>query len=442
MESLSHESARLVKLRALANLWSQGWGQGKPKSEKNDTFWTCDGLCTFSSCFNGFQPWISPYWNIEFGHSDAEARDGMSPLIHSLKDVAISTADSTSSSKCDTNAIARSSTCVPSKLWASLSLWRANWCVRYSGNSSKSRNKRFFCTSLLGSNLLSSHINRAAATNDRTSVAHASSFRSIRAKSWPPCVGSRSTATVEGVASRTAKASAQPLAFSKDDSLSSWAQTNLGTNVALKCLKVRWTDIIQFYIITKYVSFFPFICLLHPFTTLSWICPTESLRSFHVSTPTRVLLAPGNITGPKNLHTGAGEDGAKRMLAAAMAPSPTFIGITASPWMIMDGYGTRHKVWTKICIVFKYPARSKERLTRPPSPRNLPFWPLHALAATSTARFAPGPLPQRRHKSLLQNFITACTTSWGSKACVTQLRHGKRQGEKNKLEGFIIPSLL
>lgn len=247
MESLSHESARLVKLRALANLWSQGLGSGETQWKKH-TFWTCD-LCTFSS-----------YWNIEFGHSDAEARDGMSPLIHSLKDVAISTADSTSSSKCDTNAIARSSTCVPSKLWVSFSLWRANWCVRYSGNSSKSRNNRFFCTSLLGSNLLSSHINRAAATNDSTSVAHASSFRSIRAKSWPPCVGSRSTATVEGVASRTAKASAQPLAFSKDDSLSSWAQTNLGTNVAKKCLKMNWNRRVW---ITKCV----FPSFFMPFTT-------------------------------------------------------------------------------------------------------------------------------------------------------------------------------
>ena len=52
--------------------------------------------------------------------------------------------------------------------------------------------------------------------------------------------------------------------------------------------------------------------------------------------------SPGDITGPKNLHTGAGDDGAKRMLAAAMAPSPTFRfwyhGITIRLW---------HKVWTK-----------------------------------------------------------------------------------------------
>ena len=435
MESLSHESARLVKLRALANLWSQGLGPGETQWKQN-TFWTCDDNGTFSSCFNGFQ--VSTlnfsYWNIEFGHSDAEARDGMSPLIHSLKDVAISTADSTSSSKCDTNAIARSSTCVPSKLWVSFSLWRANWCVRYSGNSSKSRNNRFFCTSLLGSNLLSSHINRAAATNDSTSVAHASSFRSIRAKSWPPCVGSRSTATVEGVASRTAKASAQPLAFSKDDSLSSWAQTNLGTNVALKCLKVNWNDRVW---ITKCgcPSFImPFILLLHRkpkvlscFFSTPCFCwhPWVSGSMQHRATspdPRIYTPAPGTMEQ-------------KRMLAAAMAPSPTFTfkyhGITIRLW---------HTVWTKALsfsniqkIKKQFPSNFEEMEFRGATPTNLhpvrsmPWPPLRQLAL----------LLDLCHKEDTSHY---CRTSW------PHAPHPESEGYENdrgrKLEGFIIPTLL
>jgi len=63
--------------------------------------------------------------------------------------------------------------------------------------------------------------------------------------------------------------------------------------------------------------------LLHPVFLLAPL----SLRKY---------ATPGNITGPKNLHTGAGDDGAKRMLAAAMAPSPTFRfwyhGITIRLW--------------------------------------------------------------------------------------------------------------